>query len=74
MNKSNTVGQIIALNHVLSEWPMEYDLTTLLNMIHVGNPFVTISENFEDWDLSTLHDFVKSLAEDIDKEIELAMR
>lgn len=74
MNKSLTVGQIISLNHILTEYPMNFSLDTIFNMIHLGDKNITLQEHFCNWDISDIYTFISSLSEDIDKEIELAMR
>ena len=69
---SLTVGEIIALNHVMSEYPMKCGLETIFNMIFEWGNEVTVQENFSDWNTDDLYEFVQSLAHDIDKEIKLA--
>lgn len=74
MTKSNTVGQIIALNQVLTQWPMEHGISTIFNMIHLGDTLVSVGIPFTDWRIDNLYKFVSNLANDIDREIEISMR
>jgi hypothetical protein len=73
LNKTNTVGQIIVLNHVLTSYPMDLPFQQILNLIHSGNDEPVIQDNFTNWDTNTLCNFIEELVKDIDQEIAIAM-
>jgi hypothetical protein len=67
MKKLLTIGQRIALDHVLCEWPEDLYFETILNLIAKNNhERLTVWEQLEDWDSETLYQFIKGLAENID--------
>lgn len=71
--KSLTVGQILALNHTMTDYPADKSLELIFDLIVNDDEAVIVHEYFSDWDESALFNFITELAQDIDQEIKLAM-
>jgi hypothetical protein len=70
-NTPLTTGEIVALNHVMTDYPLQYDIDTIFNMIYIGDEKVTVQENFSNWNTGELRAFVEGIAHDFDRLIEM---
>jgi hypothetical protein len=70
MNNSLTIGQILVLNHIMSDYPRSHNFDSILSMIVASDDNITIWEPFTHWEETELLGFIKSLSIDIDSELE----
>lgn len=60
-----TQGEMIVLNHHLTEWPDDTSFADILNLIHNQDESVSVWEPFNEWDSEYFMTHIKHIADSI---------